>query len=125
MKLRIKGDTLRLRVSRSELERLLDGGHVQETTHFGAAKEANLTYALEIAPQTDPVRVTYECQKVTVSLSDRQARQWADPAEIGVYTAIAITPDTSLEVIIEKDFACLDRGGEEDTFDNPKAGITC
>jgi hypothetical protein len=127
MKLRIKGDSLRLRVSRSELGHFLAGGRVQETIHLGAAKEARLTYALEIALQTAPVQVRYEAQTVTLSLSERQARNWSNPTEIGVYTAIDIDPEISLEVIIEKDFACLDRGDEEneDTFDNPSAGATC
>jgi hypothetical protein len=127
MKLRIKGDSLRLRVSRSELERFLEGERVQETIHFGAAKEAKLTYALEISLQTAPVRVRYESQTVTVLLSESHARNWGKPTEVGVYTIIAVDPEISLEVIIEKDFACLDRGDEEneDTFDNPNAGATC
>lgn len=65
MKLRIKGDSLRLRVSRSELDRVLAGGRVEETIHFGTASEAKFTYALEVALQTAPVRVRYEFQTVT------------------------------------------------------------
>jgi hypothetical protein len=127
MKLRIKGDSLRLRVSRSELERIFEGGRVQETIHFAAAREAKFTYALAIARQTAPVRVSYESQTVTVLLSDSEARQWRKPSEVGVYTTIAVDPEISLEVSIEKDFACLDRGAEEneDTFANPHAGATC
>lgn len=127
MKLRIKGDSLRLRVSRSELDRFLEGERIQDTIHFGAASEAKLTYALEIALQTAPVRVKYESQTVTVCLSDSQARNWARPSEVGVYSAVAIDPHFSLDIIIEKDFACLDRGEaeNEDTFENPKTGVTC
>jgi hypothetical protein len=59
-------------------------------------------------------------------MSDSQARQWRHPTEVGVYTAIAIDPEISLQIAIEKDFACLDRGAEEneDTFENPHAGAT-
>lgn len=127
MKLRVKSDSLRLRVSRSELARLQAGGRVEETVHFGAARDATLTYALEIAPQASPVRVRYQSQEVTVLLSEEQARLWAKDGEIGVYTSIVINAEISLEVIVEKDFACLDRSDEDnsDTFANPHAGRVC
>jgi hypothetical protein len=127
MKLRIKGDSLRLRVSRSELARLLAGGRLEETVHFGAARDARLTYALEIAPQASPVRVRYQPQEVTVLLSEDQAHLWGREGEIGVYTTIAIGSESSLEVVVEKDFACLDRSDDEnsDAFANPHAGKVC
>lgn len=39
MKIRIKGDSLRLRVSRSEVERLPRGQHVAETEAFGSTAQ--------------------------------------------------------------------------------------
>ena len=131
MKLRIKGDSLRLRVSRSELERLLGGERIEETIHFTAAPEARLTYALQSTPQSDPVRLQYLPQSVTVFLSEEQANFWGKEGEIGIYTSIYTFTDigeaSSLEIIIEKDFACLDRGEDEnaDTFPNPQVGTTC
>jgi hypothetical protein len=127
MKLRIQGDSLRLRVSRTELARLQAGGRVEETVHFGAARDARLTYALEVAPQASPVRVRYQSQEVTVLLSEDQARSWAKESAVGVYATVAIGSEISLEVIVEKDFACLDRSDVEnsDTFANPHAGKVC
>jgi hypothetical protein len=127
MKLRIQGDSLRLRVSRTELARLQAGGRVEETVHFGAARDARLTYALEVAPQASPVRVRYQSQEVTVLLSEDQARSWAKESAVGVYATVAIGSEISLEVIVEKDFACLDRSDAEnsDTFANPHAGKVC
>jgi hypothetical protein len=127
MKLRVKGDSLRLRVSRSELARLQAGGRVEETVHFGAARDARLTYALEIAPQASPVRVRYQAQEVTVLLSEDQAHVWAKEGEIGIYTSIVINGEISLDVIVEKDFACLDRSDEDnsDAFANPHAERAC
>jgi hypothetical protein len=64
---------------------------------------------------------------VTVSLSDVQAVQWGQEREVGVYSTLVLNPSISLEVMIEKDFACLDRNAKEneDTFENPRAGGTC
>jgi hypothetical protein len=127
MKLRIKGNSLRLRVSRSELEQFLAGHRVEETIHFAPASQAKLTYALESTLQASAVRVRYRPQEVAVVLSEEQAHAWGKESEVGVYTAVDVGPAGSLEVIIEKDFACLDRSDEDnnDTFNNPLAGAVC
>ena len=127
MKLRIKGNSLRLRVSRSELARFQAGGRIEETIHFTAAPEATLTYALESASKSSPVTVRYGSCEVTVVLSKDRARIWGDESEVGVYTTLDMGPAGSLEVAVEKDFACLDRSDEDnsDTFANPLAGATC
>jgi hypothetical protein len=127
MKLRIKGNSIRLRVSRSELERFLSGSRIEETVHFAPETDARLIYALESARQAVPVVVRYQPQAVTVVLSEDQARIWSGENEIGVYTSVEIGAAGALEVIVEKDFACLDRSDEDnsDTFANPHAGATC
>jgi hypothetical protein len=127
MKLRIKGNSLRLRVSRSELACFQEGGRIEETIHFTAAPEATLTYALESASKPSPVTVRYGSREVTVILSKDRARTWGAQSEVGVYTTLDMGPAGSLEVAVEKDFACLDRSDEDnsDTFANPLAGATC
>jgi hypothetical protein len=127
MKLRIKGNSLRLRVSRSELARFQAGGRIADTIHFTAAPEANLTYALESALQLSPVTVRYGSREVTVILSEDRARVWGAPNEVGVYTTLNMGSAGSLEVVIEKDFACIDRSDEDqtDTFANPNAAAAC
>jgi hypothetical protein len=127
MKLRIKGNSIRLRVSRSELARLQAGGRIEETIHFTAAPGATLTYALESAIKASPVTVRYESREVTVILSEERARIWAAQSEVGVYTTLDMGSAGSLEVVVEKDFACIDRSNEDnsDTFANPLAGAAC
>jgi hypothetical protein len=127
MKLRIKGKSFRLRVSRSELAHFQAGGRIEETIRFAEAPDATLTYALESAVQSSPVRVRYGFRDVTVILSEDQMRIWEAESEVGVYSNLDIGSAGSLDVIVEKDFACLDRGDEEnrDTFANPHAAGIC
>jgi hypothetical protein len=127
MKLRIKGNSLRLRVSRSELARFQAGGRIEETIRFAETAEAKLTYALESAVQSSAVRVRHGFHDVTVILSEDQVRLWQAESEVGVYCKLEIGSAGSLDVIVEKDFACLDRSDEEniDTFTNPYAGGIC
>jgi hypothetical protein len=127
MKLRIKGNSLRLRVSRSELVRVLAGERVAETIRFAPAPEAKLTYALERGTHAGGANVRYCAQEVTVSLSVEQAQRWSQESEVGVYTLVNIAPEGLLELSVEKDFACLDRSDEDnsDTFANPLMGSVC
>jgi hypothetical protein len=127
VKLRINGNSLRLRVSRSELARFQAGDRIEETIHFSAAPEATLTYALESALKPSPVTVRYGSREVTVILSQDRARIWGAESEVGVYATLDVGPAGSLEVVVEKDFACLDRSDEDnsDTFANPLARATC
>jgi hypothetical protein len=127
MKLRIKGNSLRLRVSRSELARFLAGEQVVETIRFAAVPEAKLTYALERGTQASAARVLYRAQEVTVLLSEEQVKAWAQDEQVGVYTLVDIAPEGLLELIVEKDFACLDGSDEDnkDTFANPLMGSAC
>lgn len=126
MKLRVKGNSLRLRVSPSEMARLLAEGRIEETIRFAPQAEAKLTYALEHAATEEAISVRYRPQEVTVVLSTKSARSWAEGEEVGVWGSVRIGSD-ELALLVEKDFACLDRTDEDnkDRFSNPKGKATC
>ena len=126
MKLRIKGNSLRLRISQTELAQLLRDGTIEETIHFGMAAEATLTYGLKHAAADRDIGLEYVAQRVTVVLSTAAATRWTEGDDVGIYGSCA-TGDGALELMLEKDFACLDRDdpANKDAFPNPKAGAVC
>lgn len=125
MKLRIKGDSLRLRISPSEMRTFLEKGRIEDTIHFGAAHDARLTYALEHG-SVNQISVRYEAAEAAVVIPTTQARAWADGDDVGIYGSVP-AGSASLEVSIEKDWACLSGSEAEntDTFPNPHEGETC
>jgi hypothetical protein len=127
MKMRIKGDSLRLRVSRSELDRFFCGERIEETIHFAAGPDAKLTYALQRAPEGAETALEYKQGDVTVSISKTQSDAWREPHEVGIYASIDVGRGRTLELIAEKDFACLDRSDEDNTdrFPNPQGNANC
>jgi hypothetical protein len=128
MKLRIQGNSLRIRVGRSELAQFLHQGRIEDTVQFTPAPEARLTYALEVSPAlATQTQVRYSPQEIAVILAPRQVVQWSMETEVGVYTQIPIGAGNLLEVIVEKDFTCLDRSDADnkDAFANPLAGTNC
>jgi hypothetical protein len=127
MKLRIKGDSLRLRVSPGEMSRLLQSGRIEETIHFGPEPDAALTYALLTGTAQDNViTVRYLPREIAVLVPTARARAWADSDQVGIYGATD-TGTGQLELAVEKDFACLDKSVVEnhDTYPNPNQGVAC
>ena len=127
MKLRIKGDSLRIRVSRSEVARLLAGERIEDTIHFPSQENAKLTYALEHHASGTAPTVHYADGNVTICIPTAQAIPWCSTDQVGIAETISVGSAGSLDLLIEKDFACLDRSDEDnlDTFTNPNAAATC
>jgi len=127
MKLRIKGNSLRLRVSRSEVERLLRRERLEDTIQFAPQADAKLTYALEQASSASLPTVRYTEGEITVVIPADLAETWCTTEMVGIAESVNLGAFGSLELVIEKDFACLDRSEEEnqDTFANPHAGAVC
>ena len=126
MKLRIAGNSLRLRVSRSDLARLMQCGRIEEIVYFATEAGAQLSYALEQSEANAELSVVYRPQAVTVLLPGSAAREWAEGDKVGIYGDVD-TGISRLAVIVEKDFACLDRSERDniDRFPNPHKGTVC
>ena len=127
MKMRIKGNSLRLRVSRSEVRRLLEGDRLEEPIHFAPEAGSMLVYALEQSPSVEAPTARYLHNTVTVLIPADQARTWCTTEQVGIQHEINLGRFGTLSLLIEKDFACLDRSDEEneDTFANPSAKPFC
>jgi hypothetical protein len=127
VKLRLKGNSIRLRVTRSELGRLQAGERIEEAIHFSTAPNIRLAYVLEVGSHHQPVTVAFVSQQIVVSVSQDQLTSWGGEHQVGIYASLPVDETTVLEVSIEKDFACLDLSDEDnaDTFANPLAGKIC
>ena len=126
MKLRIKGNSLRFRVVRSELEAFLKDGRIQEHICLGPEEKSRLSYALEHNAQTESVTVRYHPPALAVTLPTGDVERWAGSDQVGIYATLHLGPHVTLDLIIEKDFACLHGTDEEnrDAFPNPNLGVT-
>lgn len=127
MKLRIHKNSLRLRLGPSEIARLLASGRIEETIRFAPGENGQLTYALELAPDDGQhLSIRSVGREIAVLVPRAPAQQWAEGDAVGIGGKI-MAGDNALELLVEKDFACIDRKAElnEDTFPNPKAGAAC
>jgi hypothetical protein len=127
MKLRIKGNSLRLRVTPSEVKQLLDHGRILEHIQLTPDPKDRLSYAVIISRSGHKTTVAYRPGDIAVSVPEAELARWAGSEDVGVYADVALDGDRVLSVAIEKDFACLDRGDaeNEDTFPNPNLAPAC
>jgi hypothetical protein len=85
--------------------------------------QAQFCYVLE-AVDTPHLEAEYSNNTLTVHVPRVMAHDWATTDLIGLSTEQKIAENVSLQLIIEKDFACLSPRGEEDadTFEHPLTG---
>jgi hypothetical protein len=106
MKLRIRGNSLRLRLSQSEVTQLTQEGRVEDAISFGPSK---LTYVLATA-DVDRIGAIYEDHRIVVTLPSDRAKAWTSTDEVGIEN------DGEPKILIEKDWSCLKpREGEDDS----------
>ena len=113
MKLRFHGDTLRLRLSQSEVASLGESGRVEETVTFQAGQE--LRYTLDSGEVTEPAAI-FEGGEIRVTLPAEQVKHWIESDQTGIESSAGI-----LRILVEKDFQCLHSASEleADAFPNP------
>ena len=101
MKLRILGNSLRLRVGQSELKRLVDGQTVQDLTEF--SPQNRLVYAIHPTDAAD-MECTFLDGRITISIPRNQLQRWASGDDIGIEHT-----QGNLRLLIEKDLRCSSR----------------
>ena len=115
MKLRMKGDSLRLRLTRGEVRQLAELGRVEEEVHIGA--HGVFIYRLERAPGLAALGATFENGVIQIQVPEGAAREWCDSEQVTL-DAVQRHGARDLRIIVEKDFACLAPRSEEDESDN-------
>jgi hypothetical protein len=115
MKLRIKGPTLRLRLTQGEMQALLEQGVVEERVPFGPG--VNLIYRLRRDAGTGDISASFRNGVLEVLVPESTAREWCTTSLVTLAHQQAL-PDGALRITLEKDFACLAPREEEDESDN-------
>ena len=114
MKLRFDHQSLRLRVRRSDLEKLKTNHSIEETVQF---PQGTLSYRLAIDPLAKVVTARISAHEIVVELPEQQAINWMNSDEVGIYEQLPAGAET-LKIILEKDFPCrhVDTDDLADTF---------
>jgi len=115
MKIRIKGNSLRYRLTRTDIDTFIKQGHLQEQANFGGNV---LTYAIK-SSNADELSATFENSIITLNMPFTMAAEWTGTDRVGYENRTA-----DFYLLVEKDFQCLDNVEEDqsDNYPNPLAG---
>jgi hypothetical protein len=115
MKLRLNGNSLRLRLTRPEVMQLCEAGTVEQSVDFGLGTV--LIYRIQSRDVTDPMHAVFCNHSIIVRLPAESVATWAGADEVGLYVQ-----QGPLKIAVEKDFRCLTRrpdDPEPDAYPHP------
>ena len=112
MKIRLFGDSIRLRLTQVEVEVLSKGGAIEAVIPFPGEALGCVVQASD-----GPLEARYGAGRITVLLPGSATTAWASSQEEGMYATAG-----SLRIAVEKDYNCLHKPDSPDnagTFPNP------
>ena len=115
MKLRIKGNTIRIRLEKTEVDLLKKNGEVSDSTEF-----PGVTFEYRIVTyEKNSLSASFEENVISIHISEIEAKDFCETDRVGIEAKTG-----KLSVLIEKDFQCLHkRPGEDEVnmYENPLA----
>ena len=114
MKLRIRGNSLRLRLTQTEVATLRDYGTVEEIVHFSPT--SRFVYAIERSG-SDTIAARFDDGRILVQVPESIALDWCNTDRVGFEGTAG-----EVKVLVEKDWQCLAPRDEDesDAFPHPK-----
>jgi hypothetical protein len=119
VKLRIHGNSLRLRLNQAEVAQFSKTGFVED--NIEVAHGASFCFALESLSNLASPRASYQNGELRIQIPEASAHEWATTDRVGVSGEQPISSGKSLSILIEKDFQCLhgDEPRDPDAYPNP------
>ena len=123
MKLRIRGDSIRIRLKVGEVQRIAAGESIVETTHFPGS---TLTYSVQTGGD-GAMAAQFHDDHLVVRLPMADVERWAGTDEVSLFSEQDLGEAGTLALLVEKDFKCLEPGhhrdcaDDEDTYAHPGA----
>lgn len=120
MKIRIQGNSIRYRLTRSEVITLCNKGQISEQTFF---MNNVFNYRVQSETSTNVMKADFKEDSITLYVPEAKLKNWDKDNIVGFSETLTLPNNEALSLLLEKDFVCLDRRGEDqsDQYPNPKA----
>lgn len=118
MKIRIKGNSLRYRLTKSDIAGLAETGYLQEQTNFPGR---SFVYLIK-ATDGDALAAEFVDNAITLFIPKPMVAELIHTDKVGFDNK-----SSPLYLLVEKDFTCLDNVEEDqsDNYPNPLGEKTC
>ena len=121
MKIRVLGNSIRLRLTQSEVKQFEVSQLIAETVDFPGGNR--FQYQINQSEKRE-LEASFEGGIIQVDVPKPLASQWIKTDQVGIEKQLTLESGAHLSILIEKDFQCLNpRPGEDerDAFPNPEA----
>ena len=112
MKLRLKGNTLRLRLDQEDLTRFAAEGRVEATTKFG--DDTVFRYVLRASSQANGLTARATPGQIAVHVPAALADEWTQTDRVGLEAQQPVGEGQALRILVEKDLGCQHRSAHEE-----------
>ena len=118
MKLRIKDNSLRIRLTRSEVLQLSQTGIIEASTPFA---NGHFRYAIRALADIRELDAHITPFSIEMLVPSDFSSKWPYNNEVSLRSTLSLTNQQELKLLLEKDFVCLDDTDEDqsDNYDNP------
>ncbi len=118
MKIRIKGNSVRYRLTKTEVETFCKTGYFEESTQFPDGK---FIYALKAKDDIEHLEAVFDKDSIILFVPKKESSNWANNNCVGFQYNLFLNDNSSLSLLLEKDFTCLDNTIEDqsDNYPNP------
>ena len=128
MKVRLRKNTIRFRLTQGEAAQLLGTGIVNDITCFGTGDDQRLSYSVKADEHCERMTARIFANEIAVTVPADKLNEWLAGPQIELAGEQTIGVGETMKIRIEKDLSCLKpRPGkdDEDTFPNPKQSEKC
>lgn len=118
MKIRIKGNAVRFRLSKSEVAAFAKEGFVEEKTTFD---NSIFKYAV-VSTGNKIMSADFVNGSIIMYVPKHLLEMWAATNQVSIVYDLAVSNGKFLNLLLEKDFKCIDAVATEDQsdyFENP------
>ena len=119
MKLCIQGNSLRLRLSQSEVSQFSKTGFVEDSVQF--APGVSFAYTLESSSSLKAPQASFQNGWLKFQVPSAVGIEWFSTDRVAISADQPLESGKHLSILIEKDFQCLhaDVARDPDAFPNP------
>jgi len=121
LKLRILDNSIRLRLTQTEVETARVDALVRGRVRFAGG--STFDYVLESSPATVRPEAHFSNNALTVRIPENEIQQWSTSEQVSISAEQNLDGGGHLKILIEKDFTCLaPRDGEDESDMYPHPG---
>jgi hypothetical protein len=123
MKIRIKGNSIRFRLTKTDIAHIGSKGIIEEKTEF--FKSQSFFYCLQKKEGISNLEASYSGNRISIFVPENMVNEWTTTDLIGLENKMDIGEGKTLFLLIEKDFVCLDHTLEDQSDNYPNPNVIC